>query len=219
MHVEVIRWGHPARQGAPGITDPVLKLRVKSDTPDGKILEVALPLQVVEMLKAQGPKATGRVFLYTPQNCPRSEIGKPLPFDSLRLSFHSALRYIGVPVTDKRQRVKGFHIHDLRHTFATQAYRNGVELEQLQQMLGHANIETTRAYIGYEHMSMEEKQRAVREAAAGIFAAVPGLTPQGNFDSRASIIFRIFQDSPCGLIVNVRFYCQQIEKIGRGERI
>jgi integrase/recombinase XerD len=45
--------------------------------------------------------------------------------------------------------VKNFTIHTFRHTFATQLLLNGVPLNQVSFLLGHANLETTmKYYIG-----------------------------------------------------------------------
>ena len=38
--------------------------------------------------------------------------------------------------------------HDLRRTFAKEAHRNGVPLEQIQMSLGHESIEVTARYVG-----------------------------------------------------------------------
>lgn len=38
--------------------------------------------------------------------------------------------------------------HDLRRTFAKEAHRNGVPLEQIQMSLGHESIEVTAKYVG-----------------------------------------------------------------------
>ena len=44
---------------------------------------------------------------------------------------------------------KNFTIHTFRHTFATQLLLNGVPLNQVSFLLGHANLETTmKYYIG-----------------------------------------------------------------------
>jgi integrase/recombinase XerD len=45
--------------------------------------------------------------------------------------------------------IKKFTIHTFRHTFATQLLLNGVPLNQVSFLLGHANLETTmKYYIG-----------------------------------------------------------------------
>ncbi|MBW2365658.1 MAG: tyrosine-type recombinase/integrase [Deltaproteobacteria bacterium] len=41
---------------------------------------------------------------------------------------------------------KGYTLHSLRHTFASELLNAGMRLECLQQLLGHSNIEITRQY-------------------------------------------------------------------------
>jgi integrase len=41
---------------------------------------------------------------------------------------------------------KGYSLHSLRHTFATDMLNAGLRLEVLQQLLGHRSIEITRRY-------------------------------------------------------------------------
>lgn len=46
------------------------------------------------------------------------------------------------------------HPHQLRHTYATLAVRNGVPVDQVQTDLGHARLDTTQTYLhseGVEH--------------------------------------------------------------------
>ena len=41
---------------------------------------------------------------------------------------------------------EGFHVHQMRHTFACQWLERGGSLAALQQVLGHASIVTTQRY-------------------------------------------------------------------------
>jgi integrase/recombinase XerD len=60
--------------------------------------------------------------------------------------------YAGARVMFKRNLVKaglgdkGYTLHQLRHTFASEMLNAGMRLECLQQILGHSRIEVTRRY-------------------------------------------------------------------------
>ncbi len=49
-------------------------------------------------------------------------------------------------VVKKTGIVKPASVHTLRHSFATHLLLNGVDLRQIQDYLGHANVETTMIY-------------------------------------------------------------------------
>lgn len=58
----------------------------------------------------------------------------------------------------KQAKVTGFRFHDLRHTFASNLVMRSVDLRTVQELLGHADIETT---LRYAHLAPEHKAAAV----------------------------------------------------------
>ena len=65
--------------------------------------------------------------------------GRPLSYEAARMVFIKYLRKAGLDH-------KGYTLHALRHTFASELLNAGMRLECLQQLLGHSSIEMTRRY-------------------------------------------------------------------------
>jgi integrase len=59
----------------------------------------------------------------------------------------------------KRAGLEGFHIHSLRHTFATRSLERGMELKVAQEILGHSSIKMTADM--YMHVMPEKKRESM----------------------------------------------------------
>lgn len=75
-----------------------------------------------------------------------AEAGGDLPNPLGQTGFGACVRELGA-----RAGVKDVHPHRFRHTFATTALNKGIPLEQIQQMMGHENIDTTLIYAKVAH--------------------------------------------------------------------
>jgi integrase len=59
----------------------------------------------------------------------------------------------------KRAKIRNFHFHDLRHTFASNLAMGGCDLATLKELLGHRTVAMT---LRYSHLSGEHKRTAVK---------------------------------------------------------
>ena len=82
--------------------------------------------------------------------------GRPLSYAGARKIFRKCLEKSGMTA-------KGYTLHQLRHTFASELLNVGMRLEVLQQLLGHSTIEMTRHYARLTDRTREEEYfRAMR---------------------------------------------------------
>ena len=54
------------------------------------------------------------------------------------------------------QKPSGALVHALRHTFATQALETGADVVEVQELLGHSSLDTTRRYLGTTASQLRE---------------------------------------------------------------
>jgi site-specific recombinase XerD len=73
-----------------------------------------------------------------------------LTYNGARLMFLKYLKKAGLGH-------KGYTLHCLRHTFASEMLNAGMQLECLQPLLGHSNIEITRRYAKLTDRTREEE--------------------------------------------------------------
>ena len=79
--------------------------------------------------------------------------GAPMSAASLRYRFKVLARAAGLP--------SDVSPHALRHTFATDLLEGGADLRSVQELLGHASLQTTQVYT---HVTPERLKAAVAQA-------------------------------------------------------
>lgn len=80
-----------------------------------------------------------------------TETGKMVDPSSFIKSYARLLKRAGVPYRK---------FHCIRHTFATEAIRRGVDVKDLQLIMGHSDIQTTYIYV---QSDMNSKRRALEK--------------------------------------------------------
>ena len=72
--------------------------------------------------------------------------------DTVSKKFHAIAKAAGVNA----------RLHDLRHSCATYLLKNGVPMEVVQKILGHANISTTKIYAEVLDEVMAKEMKKLR---------------------------------------------------------
>ena len=78
--------------------------------------------------------------------------GHPLPNTRLQTKHRQVIAAAGVP------RIR---IHDMRHTFASSALGQGMDIKVVSEIMGHSKVQTT--MDRYQHVSVDN-QRSVMDA-------------------------------------------------------
>ena len=74
-----------------------------------------------------------------------------------KLCYNAAWNIFKKYLSETRLQHKGYTMHSLRHTFASELLNAGMRLECLQLLLGHSDIEMTRRYARLTDRSREEE--------------------------------------------------------------
>jgi len=102
--------------------------------------------EAIQAYLKQRPKTTcNRLFV--------SRFGQPLRGRAINRTLARLLKRAGLAG-------RGITPHKLRHTFATQLIRRGVDVRTIQELLGHADLETTARYL---HSDTRSKRAAVEQ--------------------------------------------------------
>jgi integrase len=130
-----------------------------------KATDVDLPERVVKIYKGE-KNSIGRVVYLSDDAAAALEAWLKIRDSSKRYLFYGVngrLGYTGVTarfkgIWDKAGLLyKGYTLHCMRHTFATDLLNAGMRLECLQQLLGHSSIEVTRIYARLSDATREDE--------------------------------------------------------------
>lgn len=108
------------------------------------IRTIILPADMVELLAEMKENKTCEWMFPSPVN-----LGEPRNPSAVYYRFQLIL---------ERARCKKVRFHDLRHTFATMALENGMDIKTLSAMIGHVSAETTLNI--YSHITNSMQQQA-----------------------------------------------------------
>ena len=131
----------------------IIKVRRQVARVDGEIVEaplktknsyraVTISQQAIEVLKTQKTKANDEYVFPSPN-------GGPISPDSVNNMLKRVLARAGIPKV---------RFHDLRHTFATIALQNGVDIKTVSGMLGHFSAGFT--LDTYAHVTTSAQKEA-----------------------------------------------------------
>ena len=125
------------------------------------IRKIVLPLSVVEVLREYKKTVDSRWMFPSPVKEDR-----PITPSVVRKRLQLILEHAGC---------KHVRFHDLRHTFATLALQNGMDVKTLSAMLGHVSAATTLDI--YTHITDDMQRTAAANIDRGIGKAAP---PEGG---------------------------------------
>lgn len=92
---------------------------------------------------------------YNPYNLViTNQYGYPVNFDTFNRSLKLLLKNNGLTVLSA---------HKLRHTFATRGLELGVEMKEIQELLGHSTMELTSDL--YTHVLIDQKKKAINKTS------------------------------------------------------
>ena len=126
------------------------------------IREVSIPQDAVELLKQEHAKHPGNPWMF-----PSGRTGEMYHPDSVVTLHKRILKDAGL---------EHIRFHDLRHTFATLALQNGVDVKTVSSMLGHYDAGFT--LRTYTHVTRQMQQKAAEKM--GSFMAQIRYVPQAS---------------------------------------
>lgn len=114
-----------------------------------------------------GKVARQAVWSYHAERFPKENPSKDEPLFADKDDIHRITRYgvrMLVQRLGKRGGVNGVHPHKFRHTFAVEFLRNGGNVFELQQLLGHTDLEMVKRYVMLAQIDLEVVARKASPA-------------------------------------------------------
>ena len=99
----------------------------------------------------------GFFFTITMQLLTNNKRIKYIPIKCQQRALQKAFIKACVETGLKKKKPK-IHFHSLRHGYATEGLRSGVDLYTISKLLGHEDIGTTQIYT---HISLDRKRKAI----------------------------------------------------------
>lgn len=121
------------------------------DSKTGK-RRIPLPREAYEIL-AELPRVTGNPYVIVGETEGMHLINLQKPWNRIR----------------KRAGLDDVRIHDLRHTYASVAMKEGIDPFTLKEIMGHKNLQTT---LRYAHLADDAVQRAAGSVASRLAGAM-----------------------------------------------
>ena len=120
------------------------ELKVQPPKTDNSIRKISLSAETIELLKQEHDKHPGNPYLF-----PSPVSGGMYHPDSVVKLHQKILKDAGL---------EHIRFHDLRHTFATLALQNGIDVKTVSSMLGHSSAGFTLAT--YTHATNKVQKQA-----------------------------------------------------------
>ena len=124
-----------------------LHRRLSRPKTGNSIREVSIPQDAVELLKQEHAKHPSNPWMF-----PSGRTGEMYHPDSVVTLHKRILKDAGL---------EHIRFHDLRHTFATLALQNGVDVKTVSSMLGHYDAGFT--LRTYTHVTRQMQQKAAEK--------------------------------------------------------
>lgn len=153
------------------------KMQLSVPKTKASIRKLVLPPAVVEVFREYRKTAKSRWLFPSPKN-----LDMPLTPGSMLRRLHIIL---------ERAECKQIRFHDLRHTFATMALENGMDIKTLSAMLGHVSAATTLDI--YTHVTGDMQTEAATKIDRGLGNEVqesPAQTEQSSVEDFQPVLGR-----------------------------